>query len=137
VVLTAGGVIITPEVWDQVGPTPDLVVIDGGMPRAVTRRDGVRILGLDDLAGLRDMPPSRGVRRRYPAAEAIVAAAWNSGRSGGARWRWTPTSATCTPTWSVAQMNWCRDLDERAGREVRRTLRRSVHDHVVALRAAV
>jgi glutamyl-tRNA reductase len=136
VVLTAGGVIITPEVWDRVGPTPDLVVIDGGMPRAVTRRDGVQILGLDDLAGLRDMTIARR-EEAVPAAEAIVA----DGLEQWSLWRrQVALDAYISDLYANVERRadeLARDLDERAGREVRRTLRRSVHDHVVALRAAV
>jgi glutamyl-tRNA reductase len=134
VVLTAGGVIITPEVWAQVGPTPGLVVIDGGMPRAVARRDGVRVLGLDDLAGWRDATIARR-EAAIPAAEAIVAC----GLDQWSRWqRQVALDAYISDLYANVERRadeLVQGLDERTGREVRRTLRRSVHDHVVALRA--
>jgi len=136
VVLTAGGVVITPEVWAAARPRPDLVVIDGGMPRAVALREGVRIVGLDDLAGWRDVTIARR-QEAVPAAEAIVA----EGLDEWTRWcRQVSLDAYISRLYADVERRadeLVRGLDERTGREVRRTLRRNVHEHVVALRAAV
>lgn len=138
VAATAGGRVVPADVWDGVlatrGHAP--LVVDTALPRAVEPHPDVEVIGLDDLTRRRDETLERR-QRAVPIVEDMIEEALDAWRQ---RERHAGLDQHVGALYAMADRwlaSFGQSAEEGMQRELRRQVRRALHDHATALRASI